>query len=212
MCIRRDNDIFIANGLLLLMETRLVHAVLTRSRYRHFLWPTWRVRLQCDSDLKKMNITRTDHGFYSSSLGVPIGNALLIGGLRTEVPRLAPSIPTEAVVRAGATDLESLSSSPYIIQGLREAYAIAISHVNIFLVVVICISVPTACGMEWLNIKKVSAQRETEKATRTVDVSKSVEESELQSQIKQESRRYGRTVDFRYRVLRQTAFCMGYRK
>ena len=130
---------------------------------------------------------KTDNGFYSSSLGVPIGNALLIDGLRTEVPKLAPSISPEAVVRAGATDLQSLSSSPYILQGLREAYAIAISHVNIFLVVVICVSVPTACGMEWLNIKKVSAQREEEKASRTLEVSKPIEDGALQPEKEPQS-------------------------
>ena len=91
------------------------------------------------------------------------------------------------MVRAGATDLQSLSTSPYILQCLREAYAIAVSHVNIFLVVVICVSVPTACGMEWLDIKKVSAQREREKATRTLDASKLVE-GELQLQTEQQSK------------------------
>lgn len=119
---------------------------------------------------------------------MPIGNALLIDGLRTEVPKLAPSISPEAVVRAGATDLQSLSSSPSILQGLREAYAIAISHVNIFLVVVICVSIPTACGMEWLNIKKVSAEREKEKATRILDVSEPIEDGELQPEKEPQSR------------------------
>ena len=119
---------------------------------------------------------------------MPIGNALLIDGLRTEVPKFAPSISPEAVVRAGATDLESLSNSPYILRGLREAYAIAISHVNIFLVVVIRISVPTACGMEWLDIKKVSAQREEEKGARTLDASRPVGEGELQLQAEQKSK------------------------
>lgn len=94
---------------------------------------------------------------------MPIGNALLIGGLYSQVPNMAPSISPDAVVRAGALNLQSLTSSPDVLHGLREAYAIAISHVNIFLVVLICISVPTACGMKWLNIKKVSLQREEEK-------------------------------------------------
>ncbi|KAI4139613.1 MAG: hypothetical protein LQ341_004154 [Variospora aurantia] len=98
-----------------------------------------------------------------TALGVPIGNALLIGGLRSEVPKFAPDVSSEAVVRNGALDLQRLTSSPTTLQGLRTAYATAISHVNIFLVVLICISVPTACGMKWLNIKEVSRLNEEEK-------------------------------------------------
>lgn len=79
------------------------------------------------------------------------------------MPKVTSAITPDSVVRAGALNLQSLTTTPSILHGLREAYAVAISHVNIFLVAIICISVPTACGMEWLNIKKVSAQREEEK-------------------------------------------------
>lgn len=102
-----------------------------------------------------------------SALGVPIANALLVNGLRSQVPKFTSSVSSEAVIRAGALNLQSLTISPDVLHSLREAYALAISHVNIFLVSVICISVPTACGMEWLNIKKISAQREGEKARMT---------------------------------------------
>jgi len=96
----------------------------------------------------------------SRALGVPIGNALLIGGLKSQVPKYAGSVSSEAVIRNGALNLQSLTNSPIALRGLREAYAIAISRVNIFLVVVICVSVPTSLGMQWLNIKKVSIKRE----------------------------------------------------
>ena len=89
------------------------------------------------------------------------------------------------MVRAGALNLQSLTTSPSILHSLREAYAVAIAHVNIFLVAIICISVPTACGMEWLNIKKVSAQREEEKkemmeATGRNDISSDKSEIRMQ--------------------------------
>ena len=112
-----------------------------------------------------MNFQNIDKIIVSlSALGVPIANALLLNGLRSQVPKFTSSVSPEAVIRAGALNLQSLTRSPDVLQSLREAYAIAISHVNIFLVAVICISVPTACGMEWLNIKKISAQREAKKA------------------------------------------------
>ena len=98
-----------------------------------------------------------------SSLGVPIGNAVLIAALHTYVPVLAPGVSTDAVVIAGPLDLKSLTPSEVILHGLREAWARAVSRVNILLVVVVCVSVPTACGMEWLNIKKISREREEKK-------------------------------------------------
>lgn len=110
--------------------------------------------------------SRTPHGFQlivvGSALGTPIGSALLVGGLRTEIPKMTTEISADAVINAGATGLSSLTKVPTLVRKLRDAYSIAISHVMILLVVVICISVPTALGMKWLNIKKVSIAREEE--------------------------------------------------
>jgi len=92
-----------------------------------------------------------------SALGVPIENVLVIDGLRNEIPKYTSGIAPNDVVRVGALGLQSLSLTRDIPHGLRVAYTIAVSHVNYFLVAVICISVPTAFGMEWLNIEKVSA-------------------------------------------------------
>lgn len=98
-----------------------------------------------------------------SALGAPIGSALLVGGLRHEIPKITTEVSAEDVINAGATGLTSITRSPELIQKLRHAYSVAISHVMVFLVIVICISVPTAFGMKWLNIKKISIQREADK-------------------------------------------------
>ena len=114
---------------------------------------------------------------------MPISNTLLIDSLRKEIPKYAPSVPTDAVINAGALDLKSLTTVPATLQGIREAYAIAISHVNIFLLAVICISVPTACGMKWRNIKKVSAQREEEKKSGFSRANPGEEQHELRMHV-----------------------------
>jgi len=162
MClgVHSDNDIFIANGWCDQYDLDLTE-LLTKPRHCQLLWPTRRVSPRLKPT--KLRIARANDTTFFSSLGVPIGNALLIDGLRSEVPKYAPSVAPEDVVRNGALNLERLTTSPSALHGLREAYAIAISHVNIFLTVIICISVPTALGMEWLNIKKVSQQLEVEK-------------------------------------------------
>ena len=119
--------------------------------------------MKTDNDIIIANGIASFFGQLGGALGIPIGNALLINGLHEQVPKYAPEVSPDAVVTGGALALKSLTTSPAILNGLRVAWTIAVSHVNYFLVAIICISVPTACGMEWLNIRKVSAEREGEK-------------------------------------------------
>ncbi|KAL8704960.1 MAG: hypothetical protein Q9201_001906 [Fulgogasparrea decipioides] len=116
-----------------------------------------------DNDVFIANGIASFFGQIGGSIGIPIANALLIDGLHSQVPEYAPSVSPDDVVRNGALHFESLTTSSSLLRGLRQAYAIAISHVCIFLVAIICISIPTALGMEWLNIKEVSRKREEEK-------------------------------------------------
>ena len=100
------------------------------------------------------------------SLAVSIGEALLVNGLKTELPKHTDAIPPEAVVKAGALNLAALTNSAAILQAMREAYAAAIRHVLIFALAIVCLSVPAACGMQWLNLKQVSRDREEERKSR----------------------------------------------
>ena len=94
---------------------------------------------------------------------MPIGNAILLKALQVYVPRNAPGITGDAVAFAGPLNLQSLTSSGALLNGLRQAWALSIGRVNLLLTIVICISVPTAFGMKWLNIKKISREREERK-------------------------------------------------
>ncbi|KAI4121450.1 MAG: hypothetical protein LQ338_006357 [Usnochroma carphineum] len=131
--------------------------------------------MKTDYDIFIANGIASFFGQLGGSLGVPIGNAVLIAALHSYVPRLAPGVSADAVVDAGALNMPSLTTSTSMLQGLREAWALAVSRVNILLLVVICVSVPTACGMKWLNIKKISREREEEK--RINDEGKTMTES-----------------------------------
>ncbi|KAL8687226.1 MAG: hypothetical protein Q9218_006545, partial [Villophora microphyllina] len=116
-----------------------------------------------------------------TSLGVPIGNAVLIAALHSYVPQLAPNISADSVVDAGALGIPTVATAGGVVQGLRKAWALVVSRVNILLVVVICVSVPTACGMEWLNIKRISREREQERYSEATDqpVAKTAVEEEV---------------------------------
>ncbi|MCJ1377535.1 hypothetical protein MMC17_000630 [Xylographa soralifera] len=136
--------------------------------------------METDNDIFIANGIASFFGQLGGSLGVPIGNALLIDKLRGEVFDLASDISPDAVIAAGPLALQSLTSSPAVLQGLRQAWALAVSQVNVFLVVIICISIPTACGMKWLNIKKISIQREQEKREKAASAGNAAELTELQ--------------------------------
>lgn len=117
----------------------------------------------------RLSIARANQVCRIRSLAISIGNAIAIDGLHKSVPTVTSAIRADDVINAprNITLLVASNIEPdlqaVVEHGLRQAWAIAVSHVNIFLVAIICISVPTALGMEWLNIKKVSEQREEEK-------------------------------------------------
>lgn len=115
---------------------------------------------ESDNDIFVANGIASFFGQLGGSIGVPAGSAVLIAGLQSQVPSLAPGVSAQTVIVAGALDVESLTRSSSVLQGLRQAWSIAVSHVNILLVTIICVSVPTALGMKWLDVKKISEERE----------------------------------------------------
>ena len=98
-----------------------------------------------------------------SSIAVSIGDSLLVDTLDREIPKLTSAISPQTAIRGGPLDLQTLATSPIVLRALREAYVIAISHIFIFATVIVCVSIPMACGMQWLNVKTISKEREDRK-------------------------------------------------
>ena len=94
-----------------------------------------------------------------SAIGVQIGENLLVQTLRREIPKYTSAVKPEAVIAAGALGFRRLTQSTVVLEGLRKAYARAVSSTLYLATAAICLSVPIACCMQWLNLKKVSAQR-----------------------------------------------------
>lgn len=118
-----------------------------------------------DNDVFIANGIASFFGQLGGSIGVPIGNALLLRALHSLIPQHAPSVSADSVIKAGPTALGELAAGERaVLAGLRQAWALAVGQVNILLVAVICVSVPMACGMKWLNIKTISREREERKA------------------------------------------------
>lgn len=89
----------------------------------------------------------------------------MVGKLIKEVPKYASAIPPQAVVESGALNLQTLTSSSSVLHGLRQAYGVAISAIMICATVTICISILATLGMQRLNLKVISREREVNKQT-----------------------------------------------
>lgn len=98
----RDNDIFIANGIPSFFGQR--GGLVYEQFYFNSNWHT--------------------NKLPPSALGAPIGNALLVGGLWHEIPKITSEISAEDVINAGATGLTSTTNSPELIHKLRYAHVL----------------------------------------------------------------------------------------
>ena len=73
----------------------------------------------------------------------------------------------QQVVNAGPLDLYSLAPSSSVLDALRTAYSIAISHIFILATVFVVVSIPFVCGMRWINLNDISKERELAKSGNT---------------------------------------------
>ncbi|GME24191.1 hypothetical protein EAF04_007999 [Neofusicoccum parvum] len=87
------------------------------------------------------------------ALALSVCQSLLVSNLTSEIPRRIPSISPQAVIQVGAANLDILTSDAGMLRQLRGAYAGAVRHTFIFALVAAAVSLPFACGMEWLKIK-----------------------------------------------------------
>ena len=77
-----------------------------------------------------------------------------------EVPLHTTQISAQSVINIGATNLGRLTRSPDVLRSLQVAYSVAVRDTLYFSLAAISIALPFAVGMEWRNVKKVSASRE----------------------------------------------------
>ncbi|KAI1205122.1 major facilitator superfamily domain-containing protein [Annulohypoxylon truncatum] len=95
----------------------------------------------------------------AGAIGTAIGQNLLISGLYHAVPRYTNAVSPAEVIQAGATGLSTVATSPEVLYALRSAYRDAVRWTIILGLAGICMTIPAACAMEWVNIKKVAEAR-----------------------------------------------------
>ena len=91
---------------------------------------------------------------------IPIAQALFLSSLRQQLPIQAPELDPEAVIRAGATNLQALAgSSASILLALQRCYATALSRTYILVLAAACAATVCGCGFEWKNIRTEAERR-----------------------------------------------------
>ena len=84
-----------------------------------------------------------------------------------EIPHRTMAVNPQKVIHAGPFDLYSLALSSSVLDALRTAYSIAISHIFILATTFVVVSIPFVCGMRWINLNHISKERELAKSENT---------------------------------------------
>ncbi|KAK7972352.1 MFS general substrate transporter [Apiospora saccharicola] len=95
----------------------------------------------------------------AGAVGTAIGQALLLDGLKTSVPKYTSAVSPGEVVQVGATGLQIVATAPGVLGALRMAYVEAVRRTIILGLAAMCFVVPLSCAMEWVNLKRVAEKR-----------------------------------------------------
>lgn len=95
-------------------------------------------------------------------MAVAIGQSIFEASLTHEVLKGHVDFEPEAVIAAGPTGLRTLTKDAAALHALQEAYTVAICMIMYFALATSIAAVPFACGMQWLNVRKVAKDSETE--------------------------------------------------
>ena len=90
---------------------------------------------------------------------VAIGQSILVNSLIQEIPKRTAIVTPQAVISNGALDLQRLAGSSEVLEALRGAYAKAIQNLLLYSLVAVCVALPFALRMEWLNVKKAAVEK-----------------------------------------------------
>ena len=96
------------------------------------------------------------------SAAIAIGQSLFINGLLREIPKLTDAIDPHTVVNVGPLNLKALANTPAVLHALRSAYSLAVRDTIYYSLAAVCVTIPFAFGMQWLNVKKAAQNKDVE--------------------------------------------------
>ncbi|KAL8725327.1 MAG: hypothetical protein Q9166_007433 [cf. Caloplaca sp. 2 TL-2023] len=98
-----------------------------------------------------------------SAIAIPIGNAILVNGLLKQIPRHTESISAHSVIKAGSTNLRTLTKDAGVLRSLQTGYAEAVVATIYLALAAACASFPFAAFMEWKSVKPDTGTHEKDK-------------------------------------------------
>lgn len=113
--------------------------------------------------LRKTNL------LMKSAIAISMGQTITIITILDEVTKLLPDVSSEAVITAGAANIQLLVTTTEDLKTLRLIWNTAISRTMILSTALVAASAPFTLGMEWLNAKKVAEERKNKTGTQAVE-------------------------------------------
>lgn len=95
-----------------------------------------------------------------SAIAIPVGNALFLKGLITEIPRQTQDIAPQSVVDAGPTKLTIIARNPVLLQALRLSYLKGVKYSLYLAVASVAVAVPFAVAMKWRTLGPATQEEE----------------------------------------------------
>lgn len=90
--------------------------------------------------------------FMGSAIALSIGNAIFVGSLKKELPRLSPNVDAGAIIETGATGFRGVVSDSDL-PGVLMAYALSIDKEFYLSLGFAIMSFCFAWGMGWKDIR-----------------------------------------------------------
>ncbi|KAF4554066.1 Efflux pump roqT-like protein 4 [Elsinoe fawcettii] len=115
--------------------------------------------LDTEADMFIGNGILTFAGLAGGAIGVQIGQTLFVSAIKREIPKYTTAISPQAVIAAGTLNIRQTAATPAILEAIRRSYAVAVRDTIYLAATAVAVSIPIAACMQWLNLKKISAER-----------------------------------------------------
>jgi len=91
------------------------------------------------------------------ALFVTVGQSTFQNGILTSLPKYAPSVPPQAILNVGATQIRSTLAAMHqtdALPGVLQAYMVGLKHTYYVSCGTACAAFVAACFFEWKSVKK----------------------------------------------------------
>ena len=103
---------------------------------------------------------REDNADYiASAISIVVGQTITLSTIKYGVRREFTERMATTIIAAGPTNLSESSFSPKDLVALRSIWNTAVIRTMFLALAMACMAIPCTLGMEWLNTKKIAAER-----------------------------------------------------